>query len=172
MDAIEAIAVTHGPGLAGSLIIGLNMAKGLAATTGIPLVGVNHLEGHIYAAWARLKGFDERKQLGEALDSGQGVMCLLVSGGHTELVLMKEANSFQLIGETRDDAAGEAFDKVARVLGLRYPGGPEIQRVAASGSESEPVSRAWMPGTHDFSFSGVKTAVLNRAKREGDLSGD
>ncbi len=168
-DEIDAIAVTHGPGLAGSLIIGTNLAKGLAASTGIPLVGVNHLEGHIQAAWAVLpeRNFDERDLLNDVLATGQSIMCLLVSGGHTELVLMRPDRTFELVGETRDDAAGEAFDKAARVLGLRYPGGPEIQRVAEQGAESEPLSRAWIPGTHDFSFSGIKTAVLNRARREG-----
>ncbi len=179
-DGIDAIAVTHGPGLAGSLIVGLNLAKGLSAATGIPLVGVNHLEGHIYAAWASLEPGPEssprsgaqfagygRQLLDGVLAAGKSLMCLLVSGGHTELVLMRGVNRFELIGQTRDDAAGEAFDKVARVLGLRYPGGPEIQRVADGVSETEPISRAWMRGTHDFSFSGIKTAVLNRARREG-----
>lgn len=173
-SSVDAIAVTHGPGLAGSLIIGVNFAKGLAAGTGIPLVGVNHLEGHIYAAWARAEqgapacgDRPDADLLDGVLASGNPVMCLLVSGGHTELVLMSGYGRFELIGQTRDDAAGEAFDKAARVLGLRYPGGPEIQRVAAKGAESHPFSRAWMPGTHDFSFSGIKTAVLNRARREG-----
>ncbi len=171
---LDAIAVTHGPGLAGSLIIGLNMAKGLSAATGVPLVGVNHLEGHIFAAWATLKdrpvdsGENDRELLDGVLAEGKSVMCLLVSGGHTELVLLHPNRRFELIGGTRDDAAGEAFDKVARVLGLRYPGGPEIQRVATMvTSEPEPLSRAWMKGTYDFSFSGIKTAVLNRARREG-----
>lgn len=168
-DGIDAIAVTHGPGLAGSLIVGVNMAKGLAASTGIPLVGVNHLEGHIRAAWAVPEDGDgsDRELLDGVLGSGKCIMCLLVSGGHTELVLLRPGEGFELVGQTRDDAAGEAFDKVARVLGLRYPGGPEIQRVAETGAESEPLSRAWIPGTHDFSFSGIKTAVLNRARREG-----
>lgn len=173
-SGVDVIAVTHGPGLAGSLIIGLNFAKGLAAATGIPLVGVNHLEGHIYAAWAARPGQepDARELLDQTLATGKSIMCLVVSGGHTELVLMRGDNDFKLIGETRDDAAGEAFDKTARVLGLRYPGGPEIQRVAESVSataavEIEPLPRSWMKGTHDFSFSGIKTAVLNRARREG-----
>ncbi|MDA0677241.1 MAG: tRNA (adenosine(37)-N6)-threonylcarbamoyltransferase complex transferase subunit TsaD [Chloroflexi bacterium] len=170
-DGIDVIAVTYGPGLAGSLIVGVNMAKGISANTGIPLVGVNHLDGHIYAAWARLAdaGSADRDMLNGVLESGKGVMCLLVSGGHTELVLMRGDNDFELIGETRDDAAGEAFDKAARVLGLRYPGGPEIQRIAdtVESLQVEPLSRAWMKGTNDFSFSGIKTAVLNRARSEG-----
>ena len=169
-DDLDAIAVTHGPGLAGSLIIGVNTAKGLAAATGIPLVGVNHLDGHILAAWAVLSsgGSEHRDLLDGVLADGRSVMCLLVSGGHTELVLMRPDRTFELIGATRDDAAGEAFDKVARILGLRYPGGPEIQRVAATATtDPEPLSRAWMKGSYDFSFSGIKTAVLNRARRDG-----
>ena len=166
---VSAIAVTNGPGLAGSLIVGVNFAKGLAAAAGKPLVGVNHLEGHLSAAWARLGeyGAAESEALDSVLGSGAPIMCLLVSGGHTELVVMTGPNRFELIGETRDDAAGEAFDKAARVLGLRYPGGPEIQRLAESARETEPLPRAWLPGTDDFSFSGIKTAVLNRARREG-----
>lgn len=171
-DRLDAIAVTHGPGLAGSLIIGLNMAKGLSAATGLPLVGVNHLEGHIFAAWADLEPGEsvrnDRRLLDDVLADGKSVMCLLVSGGHTELVIMRPDMRFELIGQTRDDAAGEAFDKAARALGLRYPGGPEVQRVAATATgEPEPLSRAWMKGTYDFSFSGTKTAVLNRARRDG-----
>lgn len=181
-DDLDAIAVTHGPGLAGSLIVGLNTAKGLSAATGVPLVGVNHLEGHIFAAWAVPEGAmaeaqgssangtgkNDRHLLDSTLENGKSVMCLLVSGGHTELVRMSSDRQFQLVGQTRDDAAGEAFDKVARVLGLRYPGGPEIQRVAATATaDVESLSRAWIPGTYDFSFSGIKTAVLNRARREG-----
>ncbi|MDA0231979.1 MAG: tRNA (adenosine(37)-N6)-threonylcarbamoyltransferase complex transferase subunit TsaD, partial [Chloroflexi bacterium] len=179
-SGVDAIAVTYGPGLAGSLIIGLNFAKGLAAATRIPLVGVNHLEGHIYAAWADSgttpdrQGPAGRDLLDATLASGKGVMCLLVSGGHTELVLLRGDGAygeFKLVGETKDDAAGEAFDKAARILGLRYPGGPEIQRVAESAPvcalRGPPLSRSWMKGTHDFSFSGIKTAVLNRARREG-----
>jgi N6-L-threonylcarbamoyladenine synthase len=166
---IGAVAVTHGPGLAGALIIGLNFAKGVSAATSMPLVGVNHLEGHICAAWAVMEGYGPAE--GETLDrqfaGGKPVMCLLVSGGHTELVLMRGRNQFKLIGQTLDDAAGEAFDKAARVLGLRYPGGPEIQRVAQGAPETEPLPRAWLPGTDDFSFSGLKTAVINRARAEG-----
>lgn len=167
--AITAIAVTHGPGLAGSLMIGLNFAKGAAASSGKPLVGVNHLEGHISAAWGVMEGYgpEAHEPLDRSLRDGAPVMCLLVSGGHTELALMRGRSSFQLIGETRDDAAGEAFDKAARALGLRYPGGPEIQRVAEGAEETEPLPRAWMRGTDDFSFSGLKTAVVNRARTEG-----
>lgn len=166
---LSAIAVTHGPGLAGSLIIGLNFAKGAAASSGVPMVGVNHLEGHINAAWGRVagQGPEIHEPLDRSLRDGKPVMCLLVSGGHTELVLCRGRNSFELVGQTRDDAAGEAFDKAARAMGLRYPGGPEIQRVASTAGDAEPLPRAWMRGTDDFSFSGLKTAVINRARAEG-----
>ena len=162
---IDAVAVTHGPGLAGSLIVGLNFSKGLSAALGVPLVGVNHMDGHVYGAWVRtehheLEPFQE-------LVGEQPIMCLVVSGGHTELVLLEGHGKFRLLGETRDDAAGEAFDKVARVLGLRYPGGPEIQRVAQGAPETDPFPRAWMRGTNEFSFSGLKTAVMTRARRLG-----
>lgn len=162
---IDAVAATHGPGLAGSLIVGLNFSKGLAATLGVPLVGVNHMDGHVYGAWARTDGHD--LQPFQELVGEKPIMCLVVSGGHTELVLLEGHGKFRLIGETRDDAAGEAFDKAARVLGLRYPGGPEIQRVAENAPDAEPLPRSWMRGSDDFSFSGIKTAVLNRARQLG-----
>jgi N6-L-threonylcarbamoyladenine synthase len=164
---IGAVAVTHGPGLAGSLIVGVNTAKGLAMSLGRPLVGVNHLEGHIAAAWVRTESNPAAEELDDWLGRGP-LACMVVSGGHTEIVVMRDKGSFELVGETRDDAAGEAFDKVARVLGLKYPGGPEIQRVAdAVTGDVEPLPRAWMEGTFDFSFSGLKTAVINRARSEG-----
>lgn len=163
---VDVVAVTHGPGLAGSLIVGLNFAKGLSASLGVPLVGVNHMDGHVYGAWARSSGeqlMPFQKSVGH-----KPILCLVVSGGHTELVILERHGKFRLLGETRDDAAGEAFDKVARVLGLRYPGGPEIQRVAAdSSADVEPLPRAWMRGSDEFSFSGLKTAVINRAKSLG-----
>ena len=181
---LDAIAVTNGPGLAGSLMVGVNYAKGAAAATGKPLVGVNHLVGHVMAAFVRqpsnpkgsteaAAGTDTHLPLAEALH-GIGdapAMCLIVSGGHTELVLAKRIGSsldFRLVGETRDDAAGEAFDKVARAIGLPYPGGPAIQKAAEhADDEVVPLPRAWIRGTHEFSFSGLKTAVLNRARAEG-----
>ncbi len=162
---IDAVAATHGPGLAGSLIVGLNFSKGLSATLGVPLGGVNHMDGHVYGAWARTEDHDLEPF--QELVGEQPIMCLVVSGGHTELVLLEGHGKFRLLGETRDDAAGEAFDKAARVLGLRYPGGPEIQRVAENAPEAEPLPRAWMRGTDEFSFSGLKTAVLNRARKLG-----
>ena len=170
---IDVIAATHGPGLAGSLIVGLNFAKGLAAALDVPLVGVNHMDGHVYAAWADPggRGGDRSGETGlkpfQRVVGVKPIMCLVVSGGHTELVLLEDHGKFRLLGETRDDAAGEAFDKVARVLGLRYPGGPEIQRVAEGAPETEPFPRAWMRGTDEFSFSGLKTAVINRARKLG-----
>ena len=162
---INAVAATHGPGLAGSLIVGLNFSKGLSAALGVPLIGVNHMDGHVYGAWARTEDHDLEPF--QELVGEQPIMCLVVSGGHTELVLLEGHGKFRLLGETRDDAAGEAFDKVARVLGLRYPGGPEIQRVAEGAPETDPFPRAWMRGTDEFSFSGLKTAVLTRARELG-----
>ncbi len=162
---IDAVAATHGPGLAGSLIVGLNFSKALASSLGVSLVGVNHMDGHVYGAWARMG--DHGLMPFQELVGEQPIMCLVVSGGHTELVLLEGHGVFRLLGETRDDAAGEAFDKVARVLGLRYPGGPEIQRVAEGAPDAESLPRAWMQGTDNFSFSGLKTAVLNRARKLG-----
>ena len=164
---VDAIAVTSGPGLAGSLIVGLNMAKGLAAASGKPLIGVNHLQGHAYAAWLHdPSGGDSLPPLPEDR-CGFPLLCLVVSGGHTDLALLKGHGEFERIGRTRDDAAGEAFDKAARLMGLGYPGGPVIQKIAQSGGRSDPLPRAWIPGTWDFSFSGLKTAVLHRARAEG-----
>ena len=162
---IDAIAVTRGPGLAGSLVVGMNMAKGLALGMGVPLVGVNHLEGHIYSAWVY--------NAGESIPAEPQfpLMALLVSGGHTELNLMTDHLTYERLGATLDDAAGEAFDKVARLLGLTYPGGPSIQRAAESGDPTRfKFPRAKLEGTYDFSFSGLKTAVLyevNELKKTG-----
>jgi N6-L-threonylcarbamoyladenine synthase len=157
---LDAVAVTAGPGLAGSLLVGVNYAKGIAMGLGVPLYGMNHLEGHMYAGW-----LEEGPTPEEAI--GFPMVCLLVSGGHTELVLMRGHGDYQLLGSTRDDAAGEAFDKAARVLGLGYPGGPAIQREAALATRSEPLPRPWMRGTLEFSFSGLKTALLRKAKELG-----
>jgi len=145
---IDAIATTMGPGLAGSLLVGANAAKAIALARGLPLIGINHLEGHIYANW--LNDGDPRFPL----------VCLIVSGGHSDLVLMRGHGDYALLGRTRDDAAGEAFDKAARILGLGYPGGPAIQRAAEDGADTLGLPRAWLKGSHDFSFSGVKTALL------------
>jgi len=142
------IAVTIGPGLAGSLLVGVNVAKAIALAQGLPITGVNHLEGHIYANWLADHNIDFP------------VVCLIVSGGHSDLVLMRGHGDYVMLGRTRDDAAGEAFDKAARILGLGYPGGPAIEQAAKRGTASIPLPRAWLKGNSDFSFSGVKTALL------------
>jgi N6-L-threonylcarbamoyladenine synthase len=157
---MNAIAATRGPGLAGSLVVGLNAAKGLALGAGLPLIGVNHLEGHIYAAW--LHPADEVPPPEPQFP----VMALLVSGGHTELNLMESHLTYKRLGATLDDAAGEAFDKVARLTGLPYPGGPSVQKAAEEGDPTAfKFPRAWLEGTYNFSFSGLKTAVLKEVKR-------
>lgn len=159
-EAIDAIAATYGPGLAGSLVVGLNFAKALAIARGLPFIGINHLEGHIYSAWLRLRP-DQDAPL-----PAFPALILIVSGGHTELVLMEDHGVYRLLGQTQDDAAGEAFDKVARLLGLPYPGGPHIQRAAEQGNPRQfAFPRAWLPGTYDFSFSGLKTAVLREVEK-------
>jgi len=148
-EEIDAIAVTEGPGLIGALLIGVNAAKALAFAKGKPLINVHHIAGHIYAN--RLEAEFEFP-----------LLALIVSGGHTELVLMREHGSYELIGETLDDAAGEAFDKIARSLELPYPGGPHIDRLAQQGKESVDFPRAWLEeGSFDFSFSGLKSAAIN-----------
>jgi N6-L-threonylcarbamoyladenine synthase len=152
---LAGIAVTIGPGLAGSLLVGVNVAKAIALSQGLPLIGVNHLEAHIYANWLGANGIDFP------------VVCLIVSGGHSDLVLMRGHGDYAVLGRTRDDAAGEAFDKAARILGLGYPGGPAIERAARGGTASIPLPRAWLKGSHDFSFSGVKTALLRLAEAGG-----
>jgi N6-L-threonylcarbamoyladenine synthase len=162
---VDAIAVTRGPGLAGSLVVGLNMAKGLAVATGLPLVGVNHLEGHIYSSW--VYPADQAEPPAPQFP----LLALLVSGGHSELNLVSGHLKYQRLGSTLDDAAGEAFDKVARLLGLPYPGGPSIQAAAASGNpKAFTFPRARLEGTWDFSFSGLKTAVL-RVVRQFEENG-
>ncbi|MBI2856412.1 MAG: tRNA (adenosine(37)-N6)-threonylcarbamoyltransferase complex transferase subunit TsaD [Chloroflexi bacterium] len=158
-EGIDVIAVTKGPGLAGSLLVGVNASKALAFARGLPLVGVNHLEGHIYANW--LEGRDPEEEIGFPL------LCLITSGGHTDLILMQDHGKYALLGRTRDDAAGEAFDKAARILGLGYPGGPQVQRASQGAQGQETLPRAWLKGTNDFSFSGLKTALLHRARERG-----
>jgi N6-L-threonylcarbamoyladenine synthase len=213
-DEIDAVAVSYGPGLVGSLLVGVNAAKAIALARGVPLVGVNHLEGHVYANWllkpdrwrpagsgtpganetdvpdvpeGRAPGpLDTPGAIDTAGAAGAAgprreppppefpLLCLIVSGGHSELVLMPAHGTYRLLGRTRDDAAGEAFDKVARILGLGYPGGPAIQRAAEqAGPGPSPavfrLTRPWLRGTYDFSFSGLKTAVLRLV--EGGASG-
>ncbi len=160
ISQLDAIAVTEGPGLVGALLIGVNAAKALAFAHRIPLVGVHHIAGHIYA-----------NQLVQEMKFP--LLALVVSGGHTELIYMKEHGIFEVIGETRDDAAGEAYDKVARALQLPYPGGPHIDRLAKQGKPIIDLPRAWLEeGSYDFSFSGLKSAVINtlhNAKQRGEM---
>ena len=142
--------------MAGSLVVGMNAAKGLSLASGVPLIGVNHLESHIYSSWINSHLTEEIPDVPKF-----PILALLVSGGHTELNLMTEHLVYKRLGSTVDDAAGEAFDKVARLLGLLYPGGPSIQKAAKEGNpEAFNFPRAWMEGTWNFSFSGLKTAVL------------
>jgi N6-L-threonylcarbamoyladenine synthase len=156
----DAIAVTRGPGLPGSLVVGMNTAKGLALGSGLPLIGVNHLEAHIYSAW--LHESEEQPNPEPKFP----LLALIVSGGHSELVLMEGHLKYRRLGGTLDDAAGEAFDKVARLLGLPYPGGPSIQEAAVEGDPNAfEFPRAWLEDSWDFSFSGLKTAVLREVRR-------
>jgi len=155
---IHGIAVTCGPGLAGSLLVGVNTAKAISFARDIPLTGVNHLEGHIYANW--LEENEPRFPL----------ICLIVSGGHSDIVLMRDHGIYKVLGRTRDDAAGEAFDKAARILNLGYPGGPAIDKAARSGRPVIKLPRAWLKGTWDFSFSGLKTALLHLSENNGNLN--
>jgi N6-L-threonylcarbamoyladenine synthase len=160
-DDIHAVAVTHGPGLAGALLVGLNVAKGLAFARSKPLLGINHLEGHVYANWLEVGP--------ERPDPEFPLVALIVSGGHSDVVLMRGHGQYVRLGRTRDDAAGEAFDKVARILGLGFPGGPEIERAAQAGDPARfRFPRAWLePESWDFSFSGLKTAVLHQVRALG-----
>jgi N6-L-threonylcarbamoyladenine synthase len=157
---LDAVAVTYGPGLSGSLLVGVNLAKALAFARSLPLVGVHHLEAHNYANWL---------EDGDPAPRGFPILALIVSGAHTDLVLMEGHGRYRRLGRTRDDAAGEAFDKVGRFLGLGYPGGPAIERAAASvGRPSLRLPRAWLGDANDFSFSGLKTAVLRLARQQAD----
>jgi N6-L-threonylcarbamoyladenine synthase len=150
---INGIAVTFGPGLAGSLLVGVNVAKAISLAKNLPFTGVNHLEAHVYANWLDSSPSDGKKKVKFPC------LCLIVSGGHSDLVLMKGHGQFDKLGSTRDDAAGEAFDKAARILGLGYPGGPAIELAGASGVPNLPLPRAWLRDSNDFSFSGLKTAL-------------
>ena len=153
---LDAVAACHGPGLAGALLVGVSAAKGLALAADLPYVGVNHLEAHLYAAWL------------EEPDLEPPIAVLIVSGGHTMVVVMEGHGRYRVTGQTVDDAAGEAFDKVARHLGLGYPGGPEIDRLAAAGDPAAIRFPRAMPGEADFSFAGIKTAVVNHLRRHPD----
>ena len=197
---VDAVAVTHGPGLAGALLVGVNVAKAVAYARDLPLLGLNHLEGHVYANWLVPDG--GRGPGGGSPGPGSGgqgasasqppatgapttgdaasallatpgepqfpLVCLIVSGAHSDLVLMRGHGDYVRLGRTRDDAAGEAFDKVARMLGLGFPGGPAIQRAAEAGDPARfPLPRAWLGDSYDFSFSGLKTAVLRLVEQLG-----
>ena len=156
---IDAVAATIGPGLIGSLLVGVSAGKALALVWGVPFVGVHHHEAHFYAAFLEDPSLD------------MPLVVLLVSGGHTMLVVMEDHGRYRLLGQTIDDAAGEAFDKVARYLGLGYPGGPEIDRVAMEGDpDAIPFPRALLDDGLDFSFSGLKTAVVNHVRKHPDVS--
>lgn len=149
IDDIDAIAVTEGPGLVGALLVGVSAAKALAFAHDKPLIGVHHIAGHIYA-----------NRLVQELEFP--LVCLIASGGHTELIYMPEDDVYEVIGETRDDAAGEAYDKVARTLKLPYPGGPRIDQLAQTGQDTFHFPRVWLEkDSYDFSFSGLKSAVIN-----------
>ena len=157
LDDVDAIAVTYGPGLVGALLVGVSYAKGLSFVTGKPLIPVNHIEGHIAGNYLTHQ------------DLKPPFLCLIVSGGHTHLVKVDDYNKFEVLGKTRDDAIGEAFDKVARVIGLGYPGGPKVDKLA---KEGEP--NITLPITHfdnlDFSFSGIKTAVINLNHKDPNIN--
>ncbi len=160
---LDAIAVTYGPGLAGSLLVGVNFAKALAMAWNLPLYGIHHLEGHVYANWIRDGQWD-------GVERGDPILpavALIVSGGHTDIVLVEGHGRYRLLSETRDDAAGEAFDKVARLLGLGYPGGPVIERIAPDANDPVHFPSPLIRDSWDFSFSGLKTAVLRVVNDRG-----
>ena len=180
---LDAVAVTEGPGLAGSLLVGVNAAKGIAFMRGLPLVAVNHLEGHVYSNWLdprtmndEVRSMNPQSGLRDSSfivhHSSFPILVLIVSGGHTELVLMEDHGRYRRLGGTLDDAAGEAFDKAARLLGLPYPGGPMVQRAAQGGDPARfPLPRALMTQPdagrrYNFSFSGLKTAVLRLVREQ------
>ncbi len=163
---LAGVAVTAGPGLAGALLVGVNTAKALAYAHDLPLLGVNHLEAHLYANWLQVEGREYRTPELPALG-------LIVSGGHTDLILMRDHGRYERLGRTRDDAAGEAFDKVGRLLGLGFPGGPAVERAARGAAKPRlRLPRAWLKGSDDFSFSGLKTAVLHIVRGESGARGD
>jgi N6-L-threonylcarbamoyladenine synthase len=159
-DVLDAVAVTYGPGLAGSLLVGVNVAKALAVAWDKPLLAVHHLEAHLYANWL-VHGEED------TVPPSFPCLCLVISGGHTSLILVEDHGQYRVLGQTLDDAAGEAFDKAARILGLGYPGGPAIERAARRGQAGRyRLPRSWLRGTHDFSFSGLKTALYRLAQEE------
>jgi N6-L-threonylcarbamoyladenine synthase len=168
LDSVHAVAATYGPGLSGALLTGLNAAKAIAWARDLPFVGVNHLEAHIYANWLSpgVQGAGDRGQEAKSISPNPQfpLVALVVSGGHTLLALLEAHGTYRLLGQTRDDAAGEAFDKAARIMGLGFPGGPAIQRTAANAPGGVVLPRAWLRDSYDFSFSGLKTAVLHQVQ--------
>jgi N6-L-threonylcarbamoyladenine synthase len=183
-EQINAVAATYGPGLAGALLTGLNTAKTIAWSRDLPFVGVNHIEAHIYANWLGTRDWGSGGEKSAAPTPNPQppipnpqfpLIALVVSGGHTLLALLEGHGSYRLLGQTRDDAAGEAFDKAARIMGLGFPGGPAIQRAAEQAPGGVTLPRAWLRDSYDFSFSGLKTAVLHqvqgRQNREAKVPG-
>lgn len=156
-DDIDAISVSYGPGLVGALLVGVSYAKALSFALGKPLIGINHIEGHIAANYI---SHEELKP---------PFLCLIISGGHTHLVKIEDYNKFEVIGKTRDDAIGEAFDKVARVIGLGYPGGPKVDKLAKEGEPNIALPKSHF-GNLDFSFSGLKTAIINLHHKKPDIN--
>lgn len=177
---LNAVAVTYGPGLVGSLMVGICAAKAIAWALSVPLIGINHLEGHLYANF--LAQIPNHKQQitnkSQTLNPNNQIpefpfICLVVSGGHTMIVLVKEHGKYETLGRTRDDAAGEAFDKVARFLSIGYPGGPIIDKLAKQGDpKAIHFTRPMLEQGYDFSFSGIKTAVVNYVSKQKEVSGE
>jgi N6-L-threonylcarbamoyladenine synthase len=163
-QSVHAVAATYGPGLSGALLTGLNAAKAIAWSRDLPFVGVNHLEAHIYANWLTPNVESSTVHTSEHSTPQFPLVALVVSGGHTILALLESHGSYRLLGQTRDDAAGEAFDKAARIMGLGFPGGPAIQRAATNTPGGVVLPRAWLRDSYDFSFSGLKTAVLHQVQ--------
>lgn len=157
IDDIDVIACTYGPGLVGALLVGVSYAKGLSFASGKKLVGVNHIEGHVAANYITHKNLKPP------------FLCVIISGGHTHLVYIKDYTKFEILGKTRDDAIGEAFDKVARVIGLGYPGGPKVDQLAKTGKANINLPKPQIEGL-DFSFSGIKTAILNLYNKNPNIN--
>ena len=156
IEDVDVVASTYGPGLVGALLVGLSTAKALAYSAKKPFLGVHHIEGHIASNYITHK------------DLEPPYMCLVVSGGHTNIVYVKDYTEFEILARTRDDAVGEAFDKVSRVIGLEYPGGPKIDKLAKEGNPTYKLPKTYFEDSLDFSFSGIKTAIINLVHKEGD----
>ena len=157
LEQIDAVACTYGPGLVGALLVGVSYAKALSYAINKPLIGVNHIKGHIAANYITHSNLEPP------------FLCMMMSGGNTQIIHVKDYTSFEVLGKTRDDAVGEAFDKVARVIGLGYPGGPKIDKLAQTGTQSINLPKTHLE-TLDFSFSGIKTAIINLHHKEPDIN--